>query len=137
MSQRPTSRATPTARREQQRRIWRSQEDTMFQEEKVLSAVEMAEKLASHTMPSGFILVKMPATELKEDVLSIRMETLDVARGPLVVRSLTIYQDLRYQMHVSGREMSTSATAHLVRNTERFQTTSEVLNVLAFQRRSL
>lgn len=98
----------------------------------MLSAVEMAEKLASHTMPSGFILVKMPATELKEDVLSIRMETLDVARGPLVVRSLTIYQDLRYQMHVSGREMSTSATAHLVRNTERFQTTSEVLNVLAF-----
>ena len=104
----------------------------MFQEEKVLSAVEMTEKLASHTMPSGFILVKMPATELKEDVLSIQMETLDVARGPLVVRSLTIYPDQRYQMHVSDREMSTSATAHLVRNTERFQTTSELLNVLAF-----
>ncbi|XP_043198377.1 uncharacterized protein LOC122368484 [Amphibalanus amphitrite] len=105
----------------------------MFRSENVASLTDMVRKLSTVDLPTGYRLVQMHVPELQEDIVTIRMEAFDTDQGiPVIVRNLTIYSDLRFRLYAAGSELPTLRAADLTSVPGSFETTTEVLNVLAF-----
>ena len=104
----------------------------MLEAEKIVSLEDLHTKLEREKLPNGFIIVKMWPSDQVDFVLTIRLEELDEEHGlPIIRRNLTIYGDLRFRMHVDGTEMPLRHAAGLTSKPGCFQSTAEVLNVLA------
>ncbi|KAF0287545.1 hypothetical protein FJT64_014052 [Amphibalanus amphitrite] len=89
-------------------------------------------KLGKEKLPSGYTIIKMCSPEQEDYVLTIRLEELDETLGlPIIKRNLTVYRDLRFRMHAASTEMSLRHVAGLTARPGIFQSTAEVLNVLA------
>ena len=74
--------------------------------------------------------IKNPQHE--QYVITIRLEEFDSVRGtPVILRNLTIYDDLHYRIHVENNDVPIKKFSHITHTKNSFQYTSKVLNVLA------
>lgn len=104
----------------------------MLEAEHITDLTDLCSKMEKEKLPSGFVLVQMCSAPQGDPVLTIRLEELDEALGlPIIRRNLTIYGDLRFRMHVDKTEMPLRHAAGLTAKPGVFQSTAEVLNVLA------
>ena len=104
----------------------------VLQAEKFNTSDEMRVKLKMEKLPSGYSMVKMALQDGFGQIASIRIEELDESLGhPIILRNITVYPDLHFRLHVSGVEVSLRHVAGLTEKSGYFQTTSEILNVLA------
>lgn len=126
------TRTTAAERREAADQQLQKQADDMLEAEKIASLQDLRAKLDKEKLPSGFIVVQMWLPNQVDFVLTIRLEEFDEAFGlPVIRRNLTVYGDLRYRMHAAGTEMPLRYAAGLTSKPGFFQSTGEVLNVLA------
>ena len=129
---RPTALATASSRRNAAEQQLQQQCADMMDAERFATLEELHNKLEREKLPSGFILVKMSPSNGVSRVLSIRLEHLDQTLGlPVIDRNLTIYEDLSFRMHVAGAAVPLQHAAGLTAEFGSFQSTAEVLNVLA------
>ena len=129
---RTTALASASSRRQVIEQQLQQRCDDMMEAEKFANLEDMRVKLENEKLPSGFMIVKMAPSNGLAGVLSIRQEELDEALGhPTILRNLTIYEDFHFRMHVAGAEFSVRHTTGLTAKPGLFQSTTEVLNVLA------
>lgn len=70
---------------------------------------DMWSKLSREKLPAGFNMMQMKIHGKTEYIISIRLEEMDDALGlPIIRRSMTIYPDLHFRLHVARTEVQLS-----------------------------
>ena len=104
----------------------------MLEAEKFAALEDLKVKLEKEKLPSGFMMVEMASPNEMACVLSIRLEQLDETMGlPMILRNLTIYEGFHFRIHIASTELPLQHFTGLTAKPGTFQSTTEVLNVLA------